>query len=468
MGRGLYCRGDDIAQDGCLEKQDDLSLAKSPIVKQANYRLKSKYIRERTTDRNVTMLCFLIAVFVCVFSFFPLTGNLLNIECVIIGFGILFLNYRDEHYVPVIPVTLLCVGTLFLLAITGRFGERGFNAPIANAYKYAFLFICAVLSVFTLGLDEQRKALVVKAAIMVYVFTELISIYYAVFVNEEAIRYAHRLGFRFVAIFDQVFAAPLAMSCLVLMLRKGNLSWFDKWFAVGGVVITGLFSFLSGIMTCFLLTAIGASAAFVLSAKGSKKKYVFILLAVIIVCAVVYVYRQQISDAIYRITENLAPDFRRRIRYVTDEMLGTEHYNEGYEHEGRERLIEVSVNSFKRSPIFGVGYWEYGILTIGAHTEWIDMLGVFGLVGTALFGISAFILCRSIFLRIDNKTDRISFLISLGITFVLGFIDPCLMMPVMMMAFVVAPNISSVAESRKQSITRPHHLYIRERDELHA
>ena len=430
--------------------------------------MKSKYIREDATDSNVTTLCFLIAVFVCGFSFFPYTGNLLNIECVIIGLGILFLHYGNEHYIPAIPVTLLSIGSLFLLFISGRFGERGFNAPIANAYKYAFLFICAVLSVFTKSLDGQRKALVVKAAIIVYVFTELVSIYYAVFVNEEAIRYAHRLGFRFVAIFDQVFAAPFVMSCLVLMLRQGKLSRFDKWFAIGGVVITGLFSFLSGIMTCFLLTVIGASAAFVLSTQGSKKKYVIILLVAIAVCIVVYVYRQQISDAVYQITENLAPDFRRRLRYVADEMLGTEHYNEGYEHEGRERLIAVSLNSFQRSPIFGVGYWEYGILTIGAHTEWVDMLGVFGLVGTALFGVSVYILCRGIYIRTDNKTDRISYLIALGISFVLGFIDPCLMMPVLMMVFVVAPNISSVQERSGQGFPEQHHLYLKERYESDA
>ncbi len=430
--------------------------------------MESKYIRKRETDWKVTALCFLIVTFVCFLSFFSYTGYMLNTECLIIGFGILLLNIGDDRYFTVIPITMLCIGVLFLLFVSGRFGERGFNAPIVNAYKYVYLFICAVCAVFTKGLERQWKAAVVKVTIVVYVFTELISIYYAVFVNAEAIRYANQLGFRFAANFDQVFAAPFTMSCLVLMLRENKLSVLEKCFAIGGVIITGLFCFLSGITTSFLLTAISASVAFFLSTKGSKKKYVFILLAVIIVCAVVYIYKQQISDYLYRITEDLAPDFRRRIRYVTDELLGTEHYNEGYEHEGRERLVAYSLNSFKNNPIFGIGYWEYGFMTIGAHTEWVDMLGVFGLVGTALFGISVFILCRSIFIRSEDRTERISFFIALGIMFLLGFLDPFLSMPVLIMVFVVAPNISSVDKTLRREIPKRHYLYLKEGNELHA
>ena len=75
-----------------------------------------------------------------------------------------------------------------------------------------------------------------------------------------------------------------------------------------------------------------------------------------------------------------------------------------------------------------------------------EQLGVFGIIGTATFAVLIAYISKKIVKSISNKTDIYAFYLALLLFVVLGFLNPCLSLPILCVVFVIAPNISALFE----------------------
>ena len=174
-----------------------------------------------------------------------------------------------------------------------------------------------------------------------------------------------------------------------------------------------------------------------------KTKVAMWAIAILIALIFCFIFVNQVSDWIYKITEPLNYILRDRLRSVAEKVFRA-NFNMAYSYDRREELAGYSMNAFKQHPLFGVGYNGYGYGVIGCHQEWQDLLGVFGLVGTAIFIMLMLYFVQMTKNTIIQKHDLHSFYIAVVLFIILGFLNPCLSLPVLCAVFIISPNLSLI------------------------
>jgi len=406
---------------------------------------------------------FLLVYASTVFVFFSLTGDRLNRAGLLLAVVLFVLNLRSKTIYRTIPSLFMALTALALLVLSGNRGLRGFGAPIGHAYKFVYVFLIITISCIVSGYDQERKRRVVMLSLITFAITCVLSLFYVFTVSVFAIRYAGDLtpvyglettvsSFPLVAKFGQCYAAPLLLGCLtVLWMRAKHLKSRCSIILKLCFVVFLLFTGFSLLTSAMLLSVVGLLMAWLICIYTEKNyKLAGVVLLFVIAVSLMVIFRQQVSDALYRITEPLNWVIKDRLRYVFDKLLGTAHNFSEYAHEDRDYLVACSWNSFISHPILGVGYSRFGYGVIGSHHEWVDLLGTFGLVGVigflCVFGGYAI----GLYKRIDSRTDRLAFLVCSFLFAILGFLNPCLSPSILFVLLVVAPNISSVLVDKRQ------------------
>lgn len=368
-----------------------------------------------------------------------------GMECLMIA-GVLVAAYvrKEKQMVPVVGTLFICLCALMLLLFSGRSGERGFNAPIAHALKFVYLLFAHVMVVLMFRLKEYQRRNVMLVMMVVICISAGISLFYVTFVDVYAVRYFAERGFTQVVNFEQLYAIPFLVTAVVCLLLSKTRHIKQVLAYLPFVLLSILCVYFSLYTTALLLMVLGFGMAFLYSQfYRSPKRFWIIVGTIVLLIVLCFVFRQQVSDLLYAVTEKMNWLVKARIRSVVDMILGTSQEN-WYAPDRRNELAGYSLNTFLNNPVFGVGYGEYAYGVIGAHQEWYDMLGVFGVVGTVLFlGVMGVISVQT-FRHAKTVVDKASFIICLTMFIVLGFLNPVLNLSVLVAVFVVAPNISAL------------------------
>lgn len=367
----------------------------------------------------------------------------LGLEFYVIAFVLMVIHLRKEPRMKFAATTFaLSVTALAMLLFSGKFGEMTFNSPIHHALKFVNLFVVHILVILMFRMEDDQKLKIFAVLGGVVVLSTLISLYCILFMDEYAVRYFEERGFYQVFDFNQMYAVPFLATALgCYLMAKGE----KKTSTVVYVVIFALMALcvvLSLYTTALLLLAMGLVLAFLFSQYHRSPKRFRIIMGVLIgLVAVCFLFRQQVADLVYAVTEPLNFLLRARLRSVADMILGTSGDN-WYAPDRRNELAGYSLTAFSQHPILGVGYagYEYGV--IGCHQEWFDMLGVGGVVGMACFLAVMGVMTVQTFRNARTSVDKASFLICLVMFVVLGFLNPCLNLPVLIAVYIVAPNVS--------------------------
>ncbi len=384
----------------------------------------------------------LLTVFWTFFSYdLPSVG----LECLIIACLFLFLRVRKDKLIRLtIPALVLCLCALALLFFSGKLGERGFNAPISHTLKLIFLLFVQVAAFVMFNLKEAHHRGVLLFSFAVLFLSTAVSVYFVFFVDQYALRYFADRGFYQVFDFNQMYALPIviaSLACLVLAKAKSFLKALPYFVFL---LLAVACCCLSLYATAMFLMAIGVGVAFLFSQFYRSPKRFWIITGVLVgSVALCLLFRQQVADLIYAFTEEMNWLIKARIRLVADMLLGTG-YEGWYSLDRRNELAGYSISSFLSNPLFGIGYATYGYGTIGGHQEWYDMLGVFGIFGSAVFVGIMVLWSVWTFRKAKTVVDKASFLISLGLFVFLGFLNPVLNLPVLVAVFLIAPNISAL------------------------
>lgn len=394
--------------------------------------------------RVMTYCIALVSMFMIFFSF---NNSSWGSVCIVATLVLIILNCRYDYLKPLFPFVLVCGIPMLLLFMSGRAAERGFNAPVNNALKYIHLMFVVALSIAMKKMSRQERHTILKWTMVSLTISVLISLYYLLRVDIYAVRFSELRGFPMVIGFDQfyglcMFLCVLFFTVISCKQEKNKTKYIVLiiiWLACVGLslLVTGLLLAVMGI-------ALGLAVA---KYNESKSKTILWVIAIIILGFVVLVFRTQISDWIYSITDSMNPFLKDRIRSVTDTLLRTDH-NIAYSYDRREELAGYSMSTFRNHPLFGIGYKYYGYGIIGCHQEWQDMLGVFGLFGATVFVILMMCHSRYLLKRMDNEIDKSAYLIALLVYIVFGFLNPCLTPPSLSVLFIVAPNASCIFPQR--------------------
>ena len=391
-----------------------------------------------TTRQFLTYIIILTVMFVTFCSF---CRGSFGMEYIILSIGLLMLNLSPKAIIELLPFILTSIVTLLLLFFSGQASVRGFNAPINHALKFVNLMFTAAVSIGMRNLPKKYKLFILRTVIFSIIISALNSLYYVIFVDKYAIRYYADRGFTTVVDFDQFYGICFVLCVLICALFLWNKGYKIRKF-VPVCIIMSLFVCLSLYVTGLLICMLGVSIAFAIYMYlRNKRRAAVSAIMVMLALVIVLVFKNQISDFIYSITEPLNYILRDRLRSVADMVLRTDH-NLAYSYDRRNELAGYSLNAFHQHPLFGVGYESYGYGVIGCHQEWQDMLGVFGTIGTSIFICLMIWFIKIVIKNVNNRADVYVFLMSFFLFFILGFLDPCLSLPVLFSVFIIAPNIS--------------------------
>lgn len=414
-----------------------------------------KYIKENTSQDGISqiaifMILCMVASFV-LFSFFSV--YLYGLISLVIAFVLLFFAccIDMESILLALPSAFFCILSLCMLFVSGRWGERGFWAPIFHAYKYIYLFLVHTMGIVMRFLTAKQKKIVVAAAFFSAVCTSLYSSYFVFTIDQNAMRNAQHFG---VADFNIVYGIMLitivVFSALLFCKEKAgwNLFLLCCFLSFAVMIMSSLFTtalllFLSGLGACLLVK---------IYEKYGTKAVIIMGVLMFFLVFVIYLFSESISEWLYNNTEDLNSIIRVRVRSVADKVLNTEHDLGGYNADRRGELAGYSLHTFMANPLFGVGYTGFGYGIIGNHQEWQDMLGVFGIVGSAFLVTTLITIIYQIYRKNNTKEDRVSFTIALLLFTVLGFLNPCFSPQVLMAVFFIAPNVSIFSSMKEERV----------------
>lgn len=391
------------------------------------------------------LVTYVVLLFSSFWIFFCLNESSMVKEGIIL-FGVLLLaNLRVRSIRDVVFPSLLVVFFMVTLLLSGRFFERGdYTMPYKFPIKFIHFLFAAMCASAIYNLSNRQKKLVVLTAFGTLLVSCAVSIYFATFVNPLAIRYRQLAGIAQTISFDQTFALMLIFPALVYFYVKyGRNMMHRRWYlAFAAIVLVCILE--SALTTVILLTTGGVALCFLMTSfeRGDKKA---IVIAILLFFALVLflMFRQQLGELAFSLTKNLNTTVQGRMRRVIDIVFGTEHQN-AYTMDDRLELANYSLNTFRAHPLFGVGVAGIRFGVIGYHQEWPDVLGVCGIVGTAVVAAVFMDTFRRLRRRTFDRVDRGAFFLSGALFFILGWLDPCIQLPELYTLMVIVPNMSAL------------------------
>ena len=400
------------------------------------------------------IIAFIIVLLSAVVIYFSVISETFGTEEVILTAALVLISLivsklDFKSLIDFLPSVIICIAVLIVLLVSGKYNETGFNAPVGHALKFVDIAFVQAIAVTFRRFDKTKKSIILNTALLTVLVSLIISIYYVKAQDIYAIRYFQDRGFDKVFDFNQMYSIPIIITIIVYFILSSKKEYLKFALIYIPLLIAGIYCVYISLYTTALLLMIAGIALdiavwiFMLLYKKSKKALLIVLCVCVLLVLLCVIFSQQLSDLIYKMTENMNWIVRDRIRSVADTVFRTDH-DLDYSYERREELAGYSIETFKKHPLIGIGYagYEYGV--IGCHQEWQDMLGVFGIIGVVLFVAMMLFYCYIALKKAETLTDRISFSIALVIFIVLGFLNPCLSTPVLFALFVIAPNISAL------------------------
>lgn len=396
--------------------------------------------------KNVNQyLSYIILLFSSVWVFFCFNESSMALESIALFALLLLLNPRSDIFKDVVfflLITIFFTGTLFM---SGRLMERGgYNIPWKFLVKFFHILFAAMCGSVMRNLSSRQKKRVVCFALGSITISSIVSLYYVLRVNSLAIRYRELVGISQTFTFDQLFALPILAPGLVLFYLKMKKNLKHKLLFIAASVVIFLCVFFSVLTTAILITLIGLALVFLFTSfeKGNKMA-IFWAILLVVFGGILLFFRTQIGELLYGIVGNMSTVVQQRLSRVIDMLFATDHANT-YSMDRRFELADYSLDTFRAHPIFGIGIGgiRYGV--IGYHQEWPDVLGVCGIIGTAIIVFAFCIYFKKLFRRTTENIDRMGTTIGLILMLILGCLDPCLVLPELYVIMVILPNISAL------------------------
>ncbi len=389
---------------------------------------------------NISMLLlYLLIALMYLYPFADLLPSAVQIVVFVLWFLSLGNNKLVSQGLVLSSVSIIImVITLLRCIVAGQLDMGYYSSLQVVIQRYQFVIYPIIFSyVSQLANDGKRK--IFNWAITCISITVIVSLYYIITVDPQAIRNTQGVNYFGVGDFQLMYAIAMLFGplfflivekikhkekCLVLLIELG---------------LMGVCLILCNLVTSVVLAicSIGVTYCFT-----RKSKLVYIVIG--LTGTMLYMSKGLIGVAL----KNLAAknifywSTNNKILAIANVLMGDLTNIDTLSR--RMMLSNQSLTSFKENILFGINFKDHVEGKIGCHAQWADDLGRFGLIGNLVIWINYIQIAKK---TITYNPDHIVMqnMKSVWVCFfILGFLNPCLSGTILMAQFVIIPTFDAL------------------------
>ena len=367
------------------------------------------------------------------------------------GVASLLIFLLTNRYATKTELAILLFSALYTLYVMLRSLSSGkglFTTDAFNAYIIVFL---VVIYIWAMRQPAKRQKTLLYLIFAALIFNYVYSIW--VLTQDPDASRAAATGsamekspydvLNAVGGFDAVYGGISVVTILLCMLRSPKQGAFKKQLLVVILALAVVFIFMASYATALVLMLFAIALVF-----GSRNRFFTGLLVIGLV--LILMYHETIGQWIMEQSSHLSNmetlqkkmlDFGKMLK--TFEATGTYDGTDG-----RMARMQWSINTFMQHPIFG-GHGVSGA-KIGGHSEILDMLAKYGIVGFGLLASFFVALYKDIKRRMFSTTARKCCNIVFFVWIITAVLNPALfslqMMPIILMLPLANAYLENQAE----------------------
>lgn len=349
---------------------------------------------------------------------------------------ILLFFFKRNFFIKVLKknlvLILFCVYLGIKLIIANRLDYVTYS-PLLFAIKFYQLFVFYVIYLYLNDLPLKSKKYILYITLISICISNLISIYYVIFVHPDLIRAG--LSNIYFACGDYELAnANVFLSGILFYCILKKKYFISKKVLIITFILSILTVLFSNLMTSIILLLVSISFAVYFS-KFSSIRYLIYGSFIILIFFIFF--KQGLIDILYFLGENQFIS-----EYMGVKMINIANFLKGIGDTGTlgMRLVQISlsITTFKSYPLFGVPFSLFGQATIGYHEEWFSDLATIGIFG---FIIIFLILSNIMNNLLKSSRSKETILISCLTFIVMGFLNPNFLGAILVIIFTVSTFI---------------------------
>lgn len=370
-------------------------------------------------------------------------GNLVPSYMQILVFFLWLLFALIDREITVKIVNFSSLNLLIFLIIffrscfSGKLDLNDYFSPIGASIGRYQLLIYSIIFLYIRRLNRKEKDTLFFLSIFSMAVTASFSIYYVAFIDPLAVRYSMIDQYWGTGDFQAIYAMAVLIGPLSSLVLDKKRTCRYRLFMLISLFIMAICLVLSNLVTSVIIAALSIIVSFYLENRNGVKP-LFLGMISIVGIALKNVW----ADLIFVIADSgmFFWSTADKMRTVADLLKGNaDNLNTlGL----RMRLAKISLDTFKKNPIWGLDFKDYGQNTIGSHNQWTDDLARFGILGNLLIWWNYIRLFNMSVHYMDSEHIKNALKTVWFIFFVFGFLNPCLIGQVLAVIFIVVPTMN--------------------------
>lgn len=344
-------------------------------------------------------------------------------------------------------ISLLIFIVVLLRCVIADRLDTSYYSPFQNVIVRYQFFVYPFIFGYINTLNNKMKKEIFKIAIISILITVIVSFYYMLFVDPQAVRNTQGVYYWGVGDFQLMYAIAILIGPLFMLISENKRKKKKTFYLVFALVLMLLCLILCNLVTTWIIVGISVGISAFLMIK-SKLKYTLTGIVLFVIIAI----RSSIAKLLYLISESgiFYWSTSNKIAAIANVLSGNFVNIDTLSR--RMMLINQSLTSFSKHPLFGINFKEHIMGNIGCHSQWADDLARYGIIGNFIIFLNYIKVAKYTISHCTNYLTRKSMICAWITTFILGFLNPCLSGTILMAIFVLIPTIDSVSEEEKNEV----------------
>lgn len=400
---------------------------------------------------NLSMILVKLLIIV---QYINLVADLLPSYTQIILFLLFFLSlYKNKEVLTEgFKISILSFIIFIVVLLRCMIAERidtTYYSPFQNVIaRYQFL-IYPFIFCYINKLDYRSKKSIFKISFFSIIITIIISFYYMIFIDPQAVRNTQGVNYLGVGDFQLMYAIAILIGPLFMLISERKKGGKKSIFLFIILILMIFCLILCNLVTTLVIATLSIGLSLYLQ-HTSKMKYIILCIisfaAVIIKSIIVNFLNFLVSSQIfYWSTSN-------KIQAIANVLSGD--FTNIDTLSRRMMLINQSLTSFMEHPLWGINFKDHVMGKVGCHSQWADDLARYGIIGNIVIFLNYIKIAKHTTYSCKSNITRKSMKCVWITTFILGFLNPCLSGTILMAIFVVIPTFDyAIKEENNESIS---------------
>lgn len=218
-----------------------------------------------------------------------------------------------------------------------------------------------------------------------------------------------------------------------LLIYKNFVKKIYRIALICSIIINSLFVFYARSTLCVLVLFWGI--IFFIGKERIKNQLLFvfiILLSLIAIIVLLSIIREYIANS------DMAYEYKNRFLNIIDLISGNDDINSLGFINGRSEDYLLSIKTFLKNPLFGVGMiYSSDIIFVGMHSEIFDFMARYGLIGGILF-----VSLLKYYFHLQNNTKQSEYKTIIVIIVLYSLFNPCISKETGIIFFIILPCLT--------------------------